>query len=87
MFRALARCGYIVLFFLVGAFLVAQHRQGGSADQIWNQMVAGNHRFVTGKIAPRNLTTERRALTNAQHPQVAVLSCSDSRVPREVDGH
>ena len=84
MFRALPRCGYIVLFFLVGASSVAQQRQGGSADQIWSQLVAGNHRFVTGKTAPRNLTTERKALTNTQHPQVAVLSCSDSRVPPEV---
>jgi carbonic anhydrase len=84
MFRALPRCGYIALFFLVGSFSIAQQRQGASADQIWNQLVAGNHRFVRGKTAPRNLTTERKALTNTQHPQVAVLSCSDSRVPPEL---
>jgi carbonic anhydrase len=82
MFRALPR--YIALFFLIGAFSVAQQPQGGLTDQIWNQLAAGNHRFATGKTASRNLTTERKALTNTQHPQVAVLSCSDSRVPPEL---
>ena len=84
MYRAFSRCAYFALLLLMGTFSVAQQRQSASADQIWNQMVAGNHRFVTGKTAPRNLTTERKALTNTQHPQVAVLSCSDSRVPPEL---
>jgi carbonic anhydrase len=63
---------------------MAQQPQSDSADQIWNQLVAGNHRFATGKDAPHNLQAERKSLTKTQHPQVAVLSCSDSRVPPEL---
>jgi carbonic anhydrase len=84
MSQASRRFGYTVLLVLVSAFSMAQQHQDGSADQIWKQLVAGNHRFVTGKSAPRNLAAERKALTNTQHPQVAVLSCSDSRVPPEL---
>jgi carbonic anhydrase len=84
MFRALIRFSCIALFFLMGTFATAQQPQGGSADKTWKQLAAGNHRFVSGKTVPRNLPTERKALTNTQHPQVAVLSCSDSRVPPEL---
>jgi len=84
MFRALPRCSCIALFFLIGAFLAAQQRQGDLTDQIWNQLAVGNHRFVAGKATPRDLRSERKTLTNTQHPQVAVLSCSDSRVPPEL---
>jgi carbonic anhydrase len=84
MFPALPRFICIAFFFLIGTFSTAQQPQGGSADKTWNQLAAGNHRFVSGKTAPRNLPTERKALTQTQHPQVAVLSCSDSRVPPEL---
>lgn len=84
MFRASRTCSAIVLLVLVGGFAVAQQSQPGSADAIWNRLVAGNHRFVTGKTATHDPATERKALINTQHPQVAVLSCSDSRVPPEL---
>jgi carbonic anhydrase len=65
-------------------FAVAQDSPKVSADQIWNDLAAGNHRFVVGKTAPHDLLTQRKALTKTQHPKVAVLSCSDSRVPPEL---
>jgi uncharacterized membrane protein YidH (DUF202 family) len=74
----------LTILLLIAVSAAGQQRQGGSADQRWNQLAAGNHRFVTGKTVLRNLMTERKALTNTQHPQVAVLSCSDSRVPPEL---
>jgi carbonic anhydrase len=55
-----------------------------SADQIWSDLAAGNHRFVVGKTASRDLIAQRQALTKSQHPRVTVLSCSDSRVPPEL---
>jgi len=55
-----------------------------SADQIWSDLAAGNHRFVVGKTASRELIAQRQALTKSQHPRVTVLSCSDSRVPPEL---
>jgi carbonic anhydrase len=84
MFRALRDCYCLFVLLMLNLFGMAQQRQSGSADQIWNQLVAGNHRFATGKGAPHDLQAQRESLTKTQHPQVAVLSCSDSRVPPEL---
>ncbi len=84
MFRALRKCSCLVVLLMLSLFGMAQQRQSSSADQIWNQLVAGNRRFATGKGAPHDLQAQRQSLTKTQHPQVAVLSCSDSRVPPEL---
>ncbi len=84
MFRVPRDCSCLVVLLVLNLFGMAQQRQSGSADQIWNQLVAGNHRFDTGKGAPHDLQAQRESLTKTQHPQVAVLSCSDSRVPPEL---
>ncbi len=84
MFRALRVCSCLVILLMLNLMGMAQQPQTDSADQIWNQLVAGNHRFVTGKEAAHDLPAERKSLTKTQHPQVAVLSCSDSRVPPEL---
>ncbi len=55
-----------------------------SADKIWAELAAGNRRFATGKMAQHDLQEQRKSLTKTQHPIVAVLSCSDSRVPPEL---
>ena len=55
-----------------------------SIDQIWNSLIAGNKRFVGGKAGAHDLVSQRHNLAKTQHPLVAVLSCSDSRVPPEV---
>lgn len=55
-----------------------------SADQIWRDLAAGNRRFVLGKTAAQDFPAQRAALIKAQRPRVAVLSCSDSRVPPEL---
>jgi carbonic anhydrase len=44
----------------------------------------GNKRFVTGKMKPEHVVSDRRSLINEQHPKVMMLSCSDSRVPPDV---
>jgi carbonic anhydrase len=84
MFRSLRECSCLLVLLMLNLSGMAQQPQSDSADQIWNQLVAGNHRFATGKDAPHNLQAERKSLTKTQHPQVAVLSCSDSRVPPEL---
>jgi len=83
MFRTVCGRICVALLFLVGSLGVGQQRQGSSADAVWTRLIAGNQRFLNGKPASRDPTVERKALTNTQHPQVAVLSCSDSRVPSE----
>ena len=75
---------HIALFILCGISALAQHAPAVSSDQVWNDLAAGNRRFVTGKTAPHDFPSQRKALTKTQHPQVAVLSCSSSRVPPEL---
>jgi carbonic anhydrase len=55
-----------------------------SADQVWNSLAEGNKRFIAGKQATHDFVSQRHTLAKDQHPRVAVLSCSDSRVPPEV---
>jgi carbonic anhydrase len=82
MFRSL-RVLYFALF-AVGVSAVAQHAPAASADKIWADLAAGNQRYITGKTAPQDFPAERKALIKTQSPKVAVLSCSDSRVPPEL---
>jgi carbonic anhydrase len=66
-------------------FVIAQKTPASpSPDQVWKELSAGNQRFVGGKAEPRNLVSRRKELANTQNPLVAVLSCSDSRVPPEL---
>jgi carbonic anhydrase len=55
-----------------------------SADQIWDSLMTGNERFINGKPKTRDIVAQRRSLDKSQRPLVAVLSCSDSRVPPEM---
>ena len=57
---------------------------GLTGRQIWQQLLAGNQRFVQGRSQGRNLPELRRRLAQGQQPQAAVLCCSDSRVPPEL---
>jgi carbonic anhydrase len=51
---------------------------------IWNSLMAGNARYVAGHAKARAIVSLRQSLAKDQHPKVAVLSCSDSRVPPEL---
>jgi len=80
-FRAFVDLGILILCAILA---VAQDSSRVSADQIWSDLSAGNHRFVSGKTVAHDFLSQRKALIKAQHPRVAVLSCSDSRVPPEL---
>lgn len=69
---------------LLGIVLAILALAQAPADQVWNELVSGNRRFMQGKSEPRDLVARRRELAKTQNPRVAVLSCSDSRVPPEV---
>jgi len=79
--RALGSLGPLILCAILAT---AQDSSSVSADQTWNGLAAGNHRFVLGKAATHDFLAQRKALSKTQHPRVAVLSCSDSRVPPEL---
>merc|ERR1719310_1696766 len=56
-----------------------------SPQEVLANLQKGNMRFWTGSATrPEKSAFERRALISRQFPLVAVLSCSDSRVPTEI---
>jgi carbonic anhydrase len=57
-----------------------------SPSEALDRMMAGNDRFVHGKLSSldEDLAGLREANTTKQEPFAAVLSCADSRVPPEL---
>lgn len=48
------------------------------------ELTAGNTRFVSGNLKPRQDACRRSCTKDSQKPYGIVLSCSDSRVPPEI---
>jgi Carbonic anhydrase len=55
-----------------------------SVEKIRAELIEGNKRFVAGHRQGSDLIALRRTLAAGQHPRVAVLACSDSRVAPEL---
>ncbi|MFH1691680.1 MAG: carbonic anhydrase [Candidatus Omnitrophota bacterium] len=56
-----------------------------SAEDARQKMIDGNRRYVEAKMSHPDQTPQRRAeIAGGQHPFMAILSCSDSRLPPEV---
>lgn len=56
-----------------------------TAEEALNKLEAGNKHFVNMKLEHPDVSKKRRhELEKSQHPFVAILSCSDSRVPPEI---
>jgi len=54
-------------------------------SKVLKELQKGNARFFAGKATrPEKSAFERRALIMQQYPSVAILGCSDSRVPIEI---
>ncbi len=55
-----------------------------SGDQLWNDLAAGNQRFVSGPPHAKSLAADRQKWAKTQNPLVGVLACADSRVGPEL---
>jgi carbonic anhydrase len=63
----------------------AQQAKARTPEQVLGALQKGNTRFWMGVAKRPELSAfERRALIVRQHPSVAILGCSDSRVPIEI---
>lgn len=55
------------------------------AREVLQELLEGNQRFRTGRAQPHAYTPEElQDLARAQHPKVAVIACSDSRVSPDI---
>lgn len=64
---------------------MTEHTEETTANSTWSRMLAGNRRFAEGNAThPWQDKQTRESLIDAQNPDAAVLSCSDSRVPPEI---
>lgn len=56
-----------------------------SCEETLERLVAGNKRFVSGRLRHPHLGNDwRKRLTDVQKPFATILGCSDSRVPPEL---
>lgn len=53
-------------------------------DEAIAALIAGNERFVSGKVLSQDFAEQIAATSAGQQPYAAVLSCLDSRVPPEI---
>jgi carbonic anhydrase len=80
----------LLVVMIIGVFYVdhaaASEASAFTADRAMELLREGNARYVNADPAHPNCGGERRSETasEGQHPFVAVLSCSDSRVPVEL---
>lgn len=51
---------------------------------VLQNLVAGNERFVSGDLKPKDYIKRAQKTASGQYPAAVVLSCIDSRVPPEV---
>ncbi|WP_345803168.1 carbonic anhydrase [Microbacterium sp. AZCO] len=59
--------------------------QAATPREVWQEMIAGNARFVDGSPQhPRQDVERRHELADGQRPRAALFGCSDSRLAAEI---
>lgn len=62
--------------------MAGEVKQRPTADEVLETLVAGNKRFVSGKLLhPNHCEESRKSVVDGQEPIATILTCSDSRVP------
>ena len=64
--------------------LSAAEQQASSPQQVFEELQAGNARYVNGTPHSVDAASLRSDTVDGQHPKAVVLSCIDSRVPVEI---
>ena len=68
---------------LISEVMTAERQASMHFDDIVNDLLAGNTRFVESHMLQRDHMAQLKQLDKGQHPKAVVLSCIDSRVPVE----
>lgn len=61
----------------------ADQQKALTPDGVLQELMAGNKRFMEGKLTAPNVTERIAATSTGQFPKAYILSCVDSRVPVE----
>jgi carbonic anhydrase len=73
------------LIFSISAFAATHPTLEITPDQLWQELISGNKRYVGNRADhPHQDTASRVTLSKGQHPGVVILGCSDSRVAPEL---
>jgi carbonic anhydrase len=64
--------------------LSRESRDAMSSDDILQNLLAGNGRYVNGKMRSHDYLHQKRATAAGQFPSVAMVSCIDSHAPAEI---
>ena len=68
---------------LIERVLSEEEQKSLTPDQVLQQLIDGNRRFVSGSLTLRDHSKQIRDAINGQYPKAIILSCIDSRVPVE----
>jgi carbonic anhydrase len=68
---------------LVKNVMTKQAQEKMTPDEVLADLLAGNERYVSGKLISRDLPQQVASTTKGQYPKAVVLACIDSRVPVE----
>jgi carbonic anhydrase len=68
---------------VVKEVMTKQAQDKMTPDDVLADLLAGNERYVSGKLISRDLPEQVSSTTKGQYPKAVVLACIDSRVPVE----
>ncbi len=63
--------------------MTQQELENISPEQVLNDLMKGNKKYISGKITSYNLPDRIASAANSQFPKAVILSCIDSRIPVE----
>ncbi|KAA3618816.1 MAG: carbonic anhydrase [Calditrichaeota bacterium] len=69
---------------MISSVMTQESQTEMTTNEILNDLLEGNRRFVKNSLNLRNLPAQVKATTSGQFPKAVILSCIDSRVPVEL---